>query len=201
MQVTKDMVRDLLPVYMAGDACPDTRAAVEEYLEEDAELRQILESAQGYALPPLEAPAGLEQRSLDLTRTLLGRKNFWLGFALIFCAAPLFLLHLQPWWLADLVLLLGLVGWVPFLFTCRRLSATGLEPSRRWISRPLWYLIGAWLGILVQYLIQQQTGVTARWTYFLPAAISGFAGWIGEKFHQIRTAEDLARPTTLFGKQ
>ena len=44
-QVTKDMVRDLLPVYLAGEASADTRAVVEAFLAEDRELREIVEEA------------------------------------------------------------------------------------------------------------------------------------------------------------
>ena len=110
-QVTKDIVRDLLPVYLAGDASADTRAVVESFLAGDQELRQIVDAARSYSLPPLEAPANLEVRALQRTRRLLGRKNFWLGFALIFCSAPLVLKSL---WLADIVMVIGLAGWIPF---------------------------------------------------------------------------------------
>ena len=109
-EVTKDVVRDLLPVYLAGDASADTRAVVEAFLAQDAELRQIVEAAGTFSLPPLEAPASLEMRSLERTRRLLGRKNFWLGFAVIFSLVPLVL---KPWWLADAAMLIGLGAWVP----------------------------------------------------------------------------------------
>ncbi|HEY1760544.1 MAG TPA: hypothetical protein VGG72_34535 [Bryobacteraceae bacterium] len=197
-QVTKEIVRDLLPVYMAGDASTDTRAVVEAFLAEDAELREIVETAGKYSLPPLEAPASLEVQSLARTRRLLGRKNFWLGFALIFTFVPLIL---RPWWLADLVMLIGLGGWAPFLMTCKELSATGLEAPRRRLPRILWAAVGGWIGTAAGYLIQQQIG--GPWGnrgYFLQCVTAGLALWLGQKLHQIQTPEEIYRPTTLFGK-
>ncbi len=196
MQVTRDIVRDLLPVYLAGEASADTRAVVEAYLAEDDKLREIVETAGAYSPPPVEVPASLEAQSLERTRRLLGGKNFWLGFALIFSFAPLLV---RPLWLADLGLLIGLSGWAAFLVTCKRLNATGLEAPRRWTTRFLWAAVSWLVGLAAGYLVQQQT----RWhgaVYFIPAVTFPLALWIGEKFHQISTPEELSRPTTLFGK-
>jgi hypothetical protein len=38
--VTREVILDLLPVYLAGEASPATRTLVEEYLKQDAELAQ-----------------------------------------------------------------------------------------------------------------------------------------------------------------
>jgi hypothetical protein len=195
-QVTKDIVRDLLPVYLAGDASSDTRTVVDAFLAQDAELRQIVEAAGAYSLPPLEAPASLEAQSLERTRRLLGRKNFWLGFALIFSFAPLIL---KPWWLDDVVMLIGLGGWAPFLMACRELSATGLETPRGWVPRTLWYFVSSAVGWTAGYLIQPQPPF--RWPWMMSIATMGLAMWLGEKLHQIQTGDELHRPRTLFGKQ
>jgi anti-sigma factor RsiW len=39
MKITRDIVLDLLPLYLAGEASADTRALVEEYVQTDPELR------------------------------------------------------------------------------------------------------------------------------------------------------------------
>ncbi len=190
-QVTKDIVRDLLPVYLAGDASADTRAVVESFLAGDQELRQIVDAARSYSLPPLEAPANLEVRALQRTRRLLGRKNFWLGFALIFCSAPLVL---KPFWLADIVMVIGLAGWIPFLFTCRELSATGLEPPRGRVPFVLWALVGFLVGSAASNLWNRER-------YLLPVVTSGIALLAGRRFRQFQAPDQFDRPTTLFGKQ
>ena len=181
MQVTRDIVRDLLPVYLAGEASADTRAVVEKHLATDPQLREAVEAAGAWSPPPIEAPASLEERSLERTRRLLGRKNFWLGFALIFSFVPLLL---RPLWLADLVMLIGFGGWTAFLITCRKLSATGLEAPRRLVPRILWAGIGVMLGSAAGYLVDQQAG-WHRAVYDFPAVTFGLALWIGEKLHQI----------------
>ena len=38
MEVTRDVILDLLPLYQAGEVSDDTRALVEKYLETDPEL-------------------------------------------------------------------------------------------------------------------------------------------------------------------
>jgi hypothetical protein len=196
MQITRDIVRDLLPVYLAGEASADTRAVVEECLATDKQLRETLEASRTWSPPSVEMPASLEEQSLERTRRLLGRKNFWLGFALIFSFVPL-LLHLP--WLADLVMLIGFGGWAAFLVTCRTLSATGLEAPRRLVPRLLWAGVGVMLGLAVGHLVAQQTGWN-RAVYDFPAVTFGLALWIGEKLHQIPAPGELSRPTTLFGK-
>jgi hypothetical protein len=195
MQVTKDIVHDLLPVYLAGEASSDTRAVVEAFLAEDPKLREVVDAAQLYSPQPIEAPAGLEQRSLERTRRLLGRKSVWLGFAVIFSSVALML---KPLWLADLVMLLGLGAWTAFLVTCKRLAATGLQPQRRMGSRILWAGIGVLLGAAVGYLIQLNGGWHRAMTD-LPAFTFGLALWLGERLHQIPTGGELDRPISLFG--
>ena len=167
---------------------------MEAYLAEDPELREIVAAASD-APPPVEAPPGLEERSLERTRRLLGRKSAWLGFALIASFVPVWL---RPLWLADLVMLAGLGGWAAFLIACRELAATGLEAPRRMIPRILWAVTGALLGSAVGYLIQQQGG-WHRAPYDLTGVTFGLSLWIGEKLHQIPTGGELNRPISLFG--
>jgi len=43
MNVTRDVIYDLLPVYFSGDASGDTRALVEQFLSTDPELKKMAE--------------------------------------------------------------------------------------------------------------------------------------------------------------
>jgi hypothetical protein len=43
MGVTRDVILDLLPLYMADEVSADTRALVEEYLESDPSLQEVVE--------------------------------------------------------------------------------------------------------------------------------------------------------------
>jgi anti-sigma factor RsiW len=41
MEVTRDVILDLLPLYLGGEASADTQALVEEYLEHDPDLARL----------------------------------------------------------------------------------------------------------------------------------------------------------------
>ena len=92
MNVTREVILDLLPVYLAGEASPATRSLVEEYLKQDVELAQRirlqwaegLKRAASSGLPP-----ELELRSLKRTRGLLTLQKWLFGFALFFAASGL----------------------------------------------------------------------------------------------------------------
>jgi hypothetical protein len=89
MNVTREVILDLLPVYLAGDASPATRALIEEYLKEDAELAQRLRLQWTESLKraaPSGLPPELELRSLKRTRTLLRVQKWLFGLALAFAA-------------------------------------------------------------------------------------------------------------------
>ena len=43
MEVTRDVILDLLPLYMADEVSADTRALVEEYLESDPSMQDVVE--------------------------------------------------------------------------------------------------------------------------------------------------------------
>jgi anti-sigma factor RsiW len=45
MEITKNVILDLLPMYLAGEVSADTRTLVEKYLETDPELAQMVKEA------------------------------------------------------------------------------------------------------------------------------------------------------------
>jgi hypothetical protein len=89
MNVTREVILDLLPVYLAGEASPATRTLVEEYMKEDPELaqRMRLQWAENFAkVAPSSLPPDLELRSLRRTRRLLGWQRWLFGFNIFFAA-------------------------------------------------------------------------------------------------------------------
>lgn len=90
MNVTRDVVKDLLTVYLAGEASADTRALVDEWLHSDPELAAQVSRARGSGLPPVGAPpASVERRALDRTRRFWGWRSAVLGGAIYFSTLPL----------------------------------------------------------------------------------------------------------------
>ena len=74
MNVTKDVVLDLLPAYLAGEASADTRALVEEYLNKDPDLAQRIRQQWTQELgsaPAATLPLDLELRALMRTHRLI----------------------------------------------------------------------------------------------------------------------------------
>jgi anti-sigma factor RsiW len=51
MEVTRNVILDLLPLYLADEASADTRALVEKYLETDPELANIAKQSAAMELP------------------------------------------------------------------------------------------------------------------------------------------------------
>lgn len=128
MNVTKDVVLDLLPVYLAGEASADTRALVEEYLHHDPDLaqrmRQQLTEGLG-SVPSTALPLDLELRALKRTHGLIWLQILLFGLmvgslgtmmALKFTFGPgglqeVHTHHLAPW----LLLVLGIGCGIAFL--------------------------------------------------------------------------------------
>ncbi|MGA7077420.1 MAG: hypothetical protein WBQ43_12620 [Terriglobales bacterium] len=89
MNVTREVILDLLPVYLAGEASPATRALVEEYLKQDPELAQRIRLQWADSLAtavPSALPPDLELRSLRRTRNLLGWQKWLFGLGITFTA-------------------------------------------------------------------------------------------------------------------
>ncbi|MFZ0959144.1 MAG: hypothetical protein WAN60_22580 [Candidatus Sulfotelmatobacter sp.] len=141
MNVTREVILDLLPVYLSGEASPATRTLVEEYLRQDAELAQRIRVSMADNLAravPSGLPPDLELRSLRRTRGLLGWQKLLFGFGIFFSAMSLscefsfagghlkefhFLLRDYP---AEfgLCATLGLACWIAY-FSIRRRLRTG----------------------------------------------------------------------------
>ena len=51
MEITRNVILDLLPLYLAGEVSADTRTLVEKYLETDPELANVAEQSAAMDLP------------------------------------------------------------------------------------------------------------------------------------------------------
>ena len=103
MNVTKNIINDLMPLYLEKECSADTRTLVEEYLkqhpEEAVELKRILQTA----LPEGERslPNSGEMLALKKARRLVRLQSWILGFAIFLSLAPFSVLHTgsRTYWL------------------------------------------------------------------------------------------------------
>jgi len=96
MNVTRDVITDLLPAYLAGDASADTRALVEEFLRADsalaadvrahAEKSAVLLNTLSAAPPEL---ASQELATFEKIRAYNRWSNQFFAFGLAFTLMPL----------------------------------------------------------------------------------------------------------------
>ena len=124
MNITRDVVKDLVAVYLAGEASADTRAVVEEWLRSDPELAAQVEGARSLGLPPAAAPAPtVEKRAFDRARRRLNGRGFVLGAAIYFSTLPLTVtfgsdgfhgLLLEDWTARIPVLIVAAALWIVY---------------------------------------------------------------------------------------
>ena len=92
MEITRDVVRDLLTVYLAGEASADTRRLVEEYLQTDpglaADVARARREPLDWPVTPAPPPSA-EKQALDATRQLLKSRTSTLVIACLFTVLPL----------------------------------------------------------------------------------------------------------------
>ena len=135
MQVTRDIVIDLLPLYQSGEASADSRSAVEDFLRRDPSLARLAatDNAAAEAIPP---EASLERHAVSRTREIIRRRSWMFAIAILFTLLPFtfafrddrvtfFMLRDQP--VTALFLLVGgAVFWLMYVRLTRSLRTIGL---------------------------------------------------------------------------
>lgn len=136
MNVTRNVVTDLLPLYLASEASEDTRALIEEYLQQNptfaAEVREQAEKSATLLGGLTAAPsADHEKETLQRVRRFNRRRANLLGVSIAATLMPLafgfdsghihwMMLRDQPnqallFWIS------ALVCWIAYYLTGRRL--------------------------------------------------------------------------------
>jgi hypothetical protein len=209
MNISKDVIRDLLPVYVAGEASADTRALVEQSLGSDPGLRAEAEALGTIPVADIAPPAILEFSSLKRTQLLLRRRAFLVGFGYLFTTLPLALAGRDwgPVWfgvpavrlLSTACIVAAAVGWTAFMRNAKELYGTGLQPLRARGPLLAWGFGAWWIAnsgaVVVNEWMPRHVGAY-RWVLLL--LIYPFIWAIGRKLHQFHTLDELDRPQSLF---
>jgi hypothetical protein len=92
MNITRNVIIDLLPLYMAGEASPDTQALIEQYLETDPELAETAKKTAATDKPgdipiPLKKEYQMEAYK-EAQKLILQRTVIWgtiIAFVILSC--------------------------------------------------------------------------------------------------------------------
>lgn len=195
MNISKEVIRDLLPAYVAGEASADTRVLMEGALAEDAELRA--EAAMLGTVPSARAtpPGDLGLETLKRTQRLLRRRAVLAGFSVFFSTFSLALFD-RGWGLAGRLgqtacLLIAAAGWALFFKNAERMHAAGLDAPRTPHPVFAWHCATTVYAVAVLLNVQEWTGRDmGLWTLLFLVIFWLPVYWIGRRLHQLRDTSE-----------
>jgi hypothetical protein len=82
MKITRNVILDLLPMFLADEVSADTKALVEEYLETDPDLANTAKK-----LAPLEKPAVIPQPLSRDAEVMAYKKARWMQLVIVLVIA------------------------------------------------------------------------------------------------------------------
>lgn len=176
----KAVIEDLLPLYAAGEASPETVALLDQELPRYPDLRQQLEAMRDFT-PPLAAapPDTHELEAVAATSSLLSRRSWSLAIAICTSFLPSTLVvqsskltfqmaRDQPA-VSAVSLVIAYSAWLVYFDASRRLAATGLQTAPKLRQRLFWIAMGSGLGYQIALILGQQIG-HAWWHAVFPMA-------------------------------
>lgn len=136
MNVTREVITDLLPLYFSGDAAPDTRALVEEFFRNDPEFAEAakVDAYLPKAMTP-ELDQEVEMQALMRTRQLLRNRTIFFATAISFSLLPFSVMvregHVYWAWRelpqsALAAAVIGLAAWCGYAWSWHRVRTSGL---------------------------------------------------------------------------
>jgi hypothetical protein len=136
-EITRDLIVDLLPAYLSGEASKDTIALVENYIKEDPEFARLIKTEAKVIFPNHIPTPRNEQEMIALreTKRKIRHRSWHMASAIFFsCFAIAFRFDDQgmTWmWqvtppVAIIFGLLAIMFWILYFHKDRKLKATGL---------------------------------------------------------------------------
>ena len=188
MTITKDVIHDLMPLYLAGEASADTRRLIDEYLQANPGERPPADALQ---LPPSQPAPDVEAQTLTRTREVYKRQSTALAGALALSYAVFsfrfdsdglsFVLFRDMPNIAWVLLVAAVGVWVHFLTMHRRWIASGIASSST-SNSGLWLAGGALATIPYAFVASYQFGLDDVRALTVVGAFAGLA--IGQALHR-----------------
>lgn len=90
MRLERDVMIDLVSLYLSGDASPATKQLVEAYASEHPDIADLLQARDPLELaaPRVAIPKEMEMRALERTKSLLRSRGLLLGTAIFLSLLP-----------------------------------------------------------------------------------------------------------------
>jgi hypothetical protein len=131
MNVTNEIINDLIPLYFANECSADTRTVVEDYLQRNPQQVEVLRRVTRASVPQTVTSAKSldEVRSFREARRRLRRRTWLMALAIFFSLAPFSFVWTsrRVWWLlrdapasAGVYAALGVVFWIIYTVERRR---------------------------------------------------------------------------------
>jgi hypothetical protein len=138
VKVTREVINDLIPAYLVGEASEDSRALVEEFLRGDPEFAALVRNEQSIELlkQPITLAADHEKQSLTRLKRLIKLQTWFLALALFFSVVPFsvkiedgsirFFMLQNTSWLAAIYWSIAALFWLGYFLIRRRLRVGGI---------------------------------------------------------------------------
>jgi hypothetical protein len=140
MKVTRDVITDLLPIYLSKEASSDTRELVEEFFKQDPEFASMARERKSEELlgklPVSALPEDHERQTLLKTKSMLKWRAHWFGLAIVFTLMPLscvfsskglvWIMVRDAPYAANTYFILAAVSWFQYFRTRRKLRLSGM---------------------------------------------------------------------------
>ena len=127
MNVTREVITDLLPLYFSGDASADTVTMVDEFFRQDPEFAHLarrMSDVREKLVREVPAPEDdMEKSVLKKTRDMVQARNLWLGFAVAYTLVPLFFYKTE---VAHLFFFFASFCWLAYFFYYMKVRRSGL---------------------------------------------------------------------------
>jgi cation transport ATPase len=188
MNISRNVIIDLLPLYLAEEASEDTRQLVEAYLATDPSIKKWVEQAQNPQLFE-EIPSALnkehELKTLEKVKRYTQQRNLFMSMSFLFTGLLLAFRFdgndITWFWngtsAALPIFVLAFFSWIMFAHSVRKLSLENIQEMR--VQQNVFLGLAAICSLLFALLLAFTNlgPINSDILYFL--LFFAFVGWIG----------------------